>query len=99
MTCPLIITVFLAPALSQPPTQTEAAKRADILIVRMTDETASWEERCKAEDELAKIEPEVVMPRLLRHVVRKMPAGGIYNSLGRDADKDAGVPWQVWYAI
>lgn len=75
------------------------AKRAEALVAQMINPKASWEDRCAAEDELAKLKPEVVLPKLLRHAAMKMPAGGIYNSAGRGSEKTYPLPWQFWYAL
>src|SRR5688572_8295298 len=75
------------------------AKKADALIARIMDTKASWDDRCVAEDKLAKLKPDVVLPRLLKHAAKPMPSGGIYNSAGRESDKNAPVQWQIWYAV
>ncbi len=72
---------------------------ADILITTMTDKNASWDTRCLAEDLLAKMQPEEVLPVLLAHIEKGMPGGGIWNSGGREIDKRAPVEWQIYYAV
>lgn len=68
-------------------------------IQKMTDEAASWADRCAAEDALAKIPPKQVLPKLLPHIVKGMPSGPIWNSGGREHDKRGPVKWQVFYAV
>src|SRR5207249_4972611 len=82
----------LREAAKGPPVNAEPEK----LVVRMTDPKASFKDRCAAEDELAKLSPPAVLPKLLPRLAKGMPAGGIYNSLGnRDMDRKAPVPWQI----
>ncbi|HLW64363.1 MAG TPA: hypothetical protein VKS79_03520, partial [Gemmataceae bacterium] len=83
---------------AEPPPRTEEKKIED-LIATMVDAKAGWEARCKAEDDLAKLPPEKVLPRLLKLAAQPMPKGGIYNSAGRDHDKNAPVSWQIYYAV
>jgi hypothetical protein len=70
------------------------------LVARMTDPKASFQERCAAEDALTKVRPEAALPKLLPQLAKGMPEGGIWNSLGtREADRDAPIPWQIYYAV
>src|SRR5688500_545717 len=76
-----------------------AGETAAALVARMTDPKVTWEVRATAEDQLAKLPPREVLPALLPHVARGMPPGGIWNSAGREHDKQASRQWQVFYAV
>ena len=108
----LIVTVLAAPsvALAQQAETPEpeqavvatAACTADevhALVEQMTDVSASVEDRWAAEDELLLCDPRLVLPELLEHVDKGMPKGGIWNSGGRELDKDAPIEWQSHYAV
>jgi hypothetical protein len=69
------------------------------IVAMMTDKTASWENRCAAEDELATQPPQRVLSVLLPHIAKGMPSPMIWNSGGRELDKQAPVEWQVFYAV
>ncbi len=69
------------------------------LVARLADPMRSFQERCAAEDALAKLRPDVALPALLPHVAKGMPPGGIYNSAGREHDRNAPVAWQICYAV
>ncbi len=69
------------------------------LVLLMTDKSASWDDRCSAEEKLISRPPQEVLPVLLPHVSKGMPAGYIWNSGGRESDKRAPVAWQVYYAV
>lgn len=75
-------------------------KGSDFLIELMTDQKASFEDRLDAEDALAKIPPQEVLPKLLPHIAKGMPSGGIWNRRGaRELDRTGPVPWQIYYAV
>jgi hypothetical protein len=90
---------FGARAVAAEPPPGKEDKKIEELIGTMTDAKATWEARCKAEDELAKLPPGKVLPKLLKLAAQPMPSGGIYNSGGREHDKDAPVKWQLFYAV
>lgn len=81
----------------QPGIQTDA--HVQTLVDRMTDVTASVEDRWGAEDELLTCDPKLVLPALLEHVDKGMPKGFIYNGLDREHEKDGPPEWQVFYAV
>jgi hypothetical protein len=76
-----------------------AADPPDALIKVMMDQNASWKERISAEDSLATLPPEAVLPALLPHLYQGAPPGGIWNSGGQEADRQAPPGWQVFYAV
>jgi hypothetical protein len=80
-------------------TTAAAADTAENLITTMTDESATWEVRDAAEDALTKIFSQDVLQGLLSYVGKGMPTGAIWNSGGRELDKDAPVKWQIFYAV
>jgi hypothetical protein len=70
------------------------------LVKTMTDPSAPWDERWRAEDALAQAAPMEVFPLLAGSPALKMPAkGAIWNSGGRDFDQRAPVEWQIFYAV
>ncbi|MEW6302633.1 MAG: hypothetical protein AB1705_04125 [Verrucomicrobiota bacterium] len=85
----LLLVVFSVGAVESPET----------LLPVMTDARESWQKRGEAEDALAKLPPEAVLPALLPHMAKGMPSGGIWNSAGREHDRGAPVEWQVFYAV
>lgn len=88
---PLLLAALIL--LAGPATATEPAS----LVVTLTDPSASWERRCRAEDDLANCPaPETL---LLLQASLNMPAGPIWNGAGRDVDKQAPVAWQIFYAV
>jgi hypothetical protein len=68
------------------------------LVKTMTDPSATWEARCRAEDDLTNCVPRETLLALLQHAELKMPGGAIWNGAGRDFDKQAPVAWQIFYA-
>jgi hypothetical protein len=86
-------------AVSSAVAQEAEGKKADAFLRRMTDKKVPWPDRCDAEDELAKLPSEIVLPKLLPLASQSMPEGGIYNSAGREHDKQAPIAWQIWYAL
>lgn len=69
------------------------------VVARMTDLNASFKNRCAAEDELAKLPPQQVLPALLPYLAKGMPKDPIHNSSGREMDRNAPIPWQIYYAV
>jgi hypothetical protein len=65
----------------------------------MTDPKASFKDRCAAEDELAKLRPQEVLPKLLPLLAKGTPEGGIWNGGTRETDRDAPIPWQIYFAV
>lgn len=77
-----------------------AADTVNAVVAQMTNEAASWEERCAAEDSLTKMPPQEVLPVLLPHIQKGMPSlAGIWNSAGREFDRHAPIEWQIYYAV
>ena len=71
---------------------------AEKLVARMTDPRAPFDDRCAAEDDLAKLRPQEVLPKLLPQLAKGMPEGGIWNGATREIDRKAPIPWQIFYA-
>ena len=65
----------------------------------MTDRAASRQDRNAAEDALSKLPADQVLPELLPRIAGGLPPGGIWNSNGREQDRDAPVEWQIHYAV
>jgi hypothetical protein len=65
----------------------------------MTSEMEPWEARCDAEDVLQRFDAEPVLEALLEHVSKGMPQVPIWNSAGREHDREAPVEWQIYYAV
>lgn len=65
----------------------------------MTSVSAPWAERGEAEDRLREFDAESVLGALLPHVSKGMPSLPVWNSLGRDHDREAPIEWQVFYAV
>jgi len=65
----------------------------------MTSEMEPWEARCDAEDVLQRFDAEPVLSALLERVSKGMPQPPIWNSAGREHDREAPVEWQIYYAI
>lgn len=76
-----------------------AGAGAEALVARMADPKVTWEDRGAAEDKLAELPPRDVLPALVPHIAKGMPRGGIWNSAGREHDRQASLPWQVFYAV
>ena len=57
----------------------------------MTSEMEPWEVRCEAEDALRGFDVEPVLRAVLGHVSKGMPQPPIWNSAGREHDRDAPV--------
>lgn len=100
---PLIATSTIAIALfamaGPPPAKPPGDAGPDKLLNVMTDPMVSFDDRARAEDELAKLPPEVVLPKLLPLVAKGMPEAGIWNSAGREHERTGPIPWQIYYAV
>ena len=82
------------------PSPSEDAGDAITHYVRvMTSETEPWETRCDAEDVLQGFDAGPVLRAVLGHISKGMPRPPIWNSAGREHDKEAPVEWQIYYAI
>lgn len=73
--------------------------QAGDVVARMTDKTAAWEIRCAAEDFLVTMPPQDVLLHLLPYIEQDRPSWGIWNSGGREMDKEAPVEWQIYDAV
>jgi hypothetical protein len=94
-----VIVASAAQAIVFAPKSQLADPTPEELVARLTDPKLSFKERCAAEDALAKMKPETVLPKLVPQRAKGMPPGGIWNSAGREADQKAPVPWQIYYAV
>ncbi|MCP4612432.1 MAG: hypothetical protein GY845_27355 [Planctomycetes bacterium] len=74
-------------------------KGATVAISVMTSRIESWSDRCEAEDKLRQFPAELVLKGLLEHFSKPMPSLAIWNSAGREHDKQAPVEWQIYYAV
>lgn len=70
------------------------------LVRTMADASATWEQRCRAEDDLAKCSAPEALAALLLHGCLKLPDGPICNGAGREMDHKLNIPvkWQIFYA-
>jgi len=69
------------------------------LVAALTNPSASWEMRCRAEDDLTNGVPREVLAALLPYTKHPKPEGMIWNSAGRESDRGAPVEWQIFYAV
>ena len=88
-----ITTLQLTPELSSD------HKDVTVAISIMTSKNESWSKRCEAEDKLKQFPAELVLKGLLGHISKAMPSLAIWNSAGREHDKQAPVEWQIYYAV
>jgi hypothetical protein len=93
LVAPLTLCCVLSASASE-----ESATAADCVHI-MTSEAEPWARRCEAEDRLHGCDAESVLSALLPHVSKGMPAPPIWNSLGREHDREAPIEWQIYYAV
>lgn len=91
----LVLVLGLAPAA----TAGTGGHSVSDCVRTMTSESEPWAERCEAEDSLKTFGADSVLGALLPHVSKGMPSLPIWNSLGREHDREAPVEWQIHYAI
>ena len=84
---------------AEPEQPERTAEDVQALVATMTDPAASVEDRWAAEDELQLCHAKLVLPALLEHVDKGMPEGGIWNSGGRERDRNVPVEWQSHFAV
>ncbi len=65
----------------------------------MTSESESWEHRFASEDKLQSFPARLVLKQLLPHLKGMPDKIAIWNSGGRDIDKQGPVKWQIYYAV